>query len=90
MWQPQKWVSDFKDAGCDLYCFHHEAAAASKDPATPPAELIRQIHALGMKAGVAVKPDTPVDVLYPLLDGEGEKPDVSSPLCLSLPPPSLY
>lgn len=29
-----------------------------------------------MKAGVAVKPDTPVDVLYPLLDGEGEKPDV--------------
>lgn len=48
----------------------------SKDPATTPAEMIKQIHALGMKAGVAVKPDTGVEVLYPLLEGEGEKPDV--------------
>jgi ribulose-phosphate 3-epimerase len=35
---------------------------------------------MGMKAGVAIKPDTPVDVLYPILDGEGEKPDVSHSL----------
>jgi ribulose-phosphate 3-epimerase len=74
--EPQKWLQDFKDAGCDLYCFHHEAAEISKDPKTPSAELIENIHALGLKAGVAIKPGTPVDVLYPLLDGSGEKPDM--------------
>lgn len=51
---------------------------ASQAPHTPPAELIKQVHAAGMKVGVAVKPGTEVDVLYPLLDGEGEKPDVRS------------
>jgi hypothetical protein len=34
---------------------------------------------MGMKVGVAIKPDTPADVLYPILDGEGEKPDVCYP-----------
>ncbi|KAI5804380.1 Ribulose-phosphate 3-epimerase-like protein [Geopyxis carbonaria] len=74
--EPQKWLEDFKKAGCDLYCFHYEAAVASAAPHTPPTELIKQIHALGLKAGVAIKPDTPVDVLYEILDGEGEKPDM--------------
>jgi len=74
--EPQRWLEDFKKAGCDLYCFHYEAAEQSKAPHTPSEELIKQVHALGLKAGVAIKPDTPVDVLYPLLDGEGEKPDV--------------
>ncbi|CCX11526.1 Ribulose-phosphate 3-epimerase-like protein [Pyronema domesticum] len=74
--EPQKWVGDFQKAGCDLYCFHYEAAMASQAPHTPPAELIKQVHAAGMKVGVAVKPGTEVDVLYPLLDGEGEKPDM--------------
>ncbi|KAA8896039.1 hypothetical protein FN846DRAFT_966813 [Sphaerosporella brunnea] len=77
--KPQKWVQDFKKAGCDLYCFHYEAAEVSQAPHTPSTELIKQIHAAGMKAGVAIKPDTPVDVLYPILDGEGEKPDVCFP-----------
>ncbi|CUS14104.1 unnamed protein product [Tuber aestivum] len=74
--EPQKWLQDFKDAGCDLYCFHYEAAETSKDPKTPSTELIRNVHALGLKAGVAIKPGTEVDVLYPLLDGSGEKPDM--------------
>ena len=76
--QPQKWTEDFRSAGCDLYCFHYEAAVASAAPHTPPARLIAQIHAAGMRAGVAIKPGTPVDVLYPLLDGPGDKPDVPS------------
>lgn len=66
-------------AGCDLYCFHYEAAEASAAPHTPSTALIAQIHAKGIKAGVAIKPDTPVDVLFPLLDGDGEKPDVRNP-----------
>ncbi|KAI7977650.1 hypothetical protein EIK77_010241 [Talaromyces pinophilus] len=87
--QPQKWVSEFKSAGCDLYCFHYEAAissTAAKDPAdytttakTSPKELIRYIHESGMKAGIAIKPDTKVDVLWDILENETaiEKPDVA-------------
>ena len=84
-----KWVGDFKEAGCDLYCFHYEAAVSSvaaKDPAdkqttrlTSPKELIRYIHESGMQAGVAIKPETSVDVLWDILeaDDEIERPDVS-------------
>ena len=27
--EPKKWVREFKKAGCDLYCFHYEAAFSS-------------------------------------------------------------
>jgi len=75
--EPQKWLPDFVKAGCDLYCFHYEAAAVSTQPHTPPKDLIKLIHSYGIRAGVAIKPDTPVDVFYPLLDDqEGEKPDM--------------
>ncbi|KAH8690662.1 ribulose-phosphate 3-epimerase [Talaromyces proteolyticus] len=86
--EPQRWVLDFKKAGCDLYCFHYEAAIAStaaKEPAdtqttrkTSPRELIRYIHEQGMKAGIAIKPDTKVDVLWDILENkeEIERPDM--------------
>jgi ribulose-phosphate 3-epimerase len=85
--KPQRWLEDLKKAGCDLYCFHYEAAIASAAPHTPPKELIKQIHALGLKAGVAIKPDTPVDVLYEILDdGDiADRPDVSRPTHTSGP-----
>jgi ribulose-phosphate 3-epimerase len=43
--------------------------------------LIKYIHEEGMQAGVAIKPDTPVDVLWDILDSPelDERPDVSSP-----------
>jgi ribulose-phosphate 3-epimerase len=74
--EPKKWVKDFKDAGCDLYCFHYEAAfstAAEKpeektEEKTNPSDLIRYIHSLGLQAGIAIKPGTPVDVLWPILE----------------------
>lgn len=70
-----------------MYCFHYEAAidsTAAESPEstsekkTSPKELIRYIHSLGMRAGVAIKPGTAVDVLYPILDNEDkeEVPDV--------------
>ena len=85
--EPKRWVKDFKKAGADLYCFHYEAAVdstAAEDPAgevkekTSPEEMIRYVHAQGLLAGVAIKPDTPVDVLWPLLDVMDEEaiPDV--------------
>jgi hypothetical protein len=85
--QPKKWVKDFQKAGCDLYCFHYEAAIfstaaespeATSERKTNPRDLIRFIHDNGMQAGIAIKPDTPVDVLWDILENteEKEKPDV--------------
>jgi hypothetical protein len=87
--QPKKWVKDFQKAGCDLYCFHYEAAInstaaespeAKSDSKTSPKELIRYIHDCGMQAGIAIKPDTKVDVLWDILEtkDEKERPDVST------------
>lgn len=82
-------MKDFQKAGCDLYCFHYEAAitsTAAENPAdlseakTNPKELIRYIHDHCMLAGVAIKPDTPVDVLWDILENseKREVPDVSN------------
>lgn len=87
--EPKKWVRDFKKAGCDLYCFHYEAAISStaadspegkSDQKTSPKELIKFIHAEGMQAGIAIKPSTPVDVLWDILENPAkeEVPDVST------------
>lgn len=80
-------MKDFKKAGCDLYCFHYEAAISStaadtpeghSDQKTSPKELIKYIHDQGLRAGIAIKPKTPVDVLYDILDNpnKDEVPDV--------------
>ena len=99
--QPKKWVKEFKSAGCDLYCFHYEAAfsSAAESPAatselrTSPTELIRYIHDNGLLAGIALKPATPVDVLWDILASphEKERPDVGGrrPCMHSMPLPTL-
>ena len=40
--------------------------------------MIKYIHNLGMRAGIAIKPKTDVDVLYPIFDNSNkeEVPDV--------------
>ncbi|MCJ1259183.1 RIBULOSE-phosphate 3-epimerase [Lignoscripta atroalba] len=85
--EPKKWVKDFQKAGCDLYCFHYEAAissTAAEDPAgqseakTSPKQMISFIHDNGMLAGIAIKPETPVDVLWDILENSSkvERPDM--------------
>ncbi|POS83879.1 Ribulose-phosphate 3-epimerase [Erysiphe pulchra] len=85
--EPKRWVKDFHKAGCDLYCFHYEAAInstaaespeASSNEKTSPRDLIRYIHECGLSAGIAIKPDTPVDVLWDILESEDvrEVPDM--------------
>ncbi|KAK7907885.1 ribulose-phosphate 3-epimerase [Apiospora marii] len=84
--EPKKWVKEFQKAGCDLYCFHYEAAFSSaaespeghSDAKTSPKELIRYIHDCGLLAGIALKPATGVDVLNEILESpdEKERPDM--------------
>lgn len=88
--EPKKWVKDFVKAGADLYCFHYEAAFSSDsetpegkaDTKTNPKALIRYIHEQGIQAGIAIKPSTPVDVLWEILENpvKEERPDVRVPL----------
>lgn len=85
--EPHRWAKTFRDAGCDLYCFHWEAAQGSsaEEPGveggktTTPRGLVRYVHELGMQCGVAIKPKTDVGVLWELLEAEdeAERPDVS-------------
>lgn len=54
--QPERYFKDFKEAGADVLSIHYEAST----------HLHRSIHAikdLEMKAGVALNPHTPVNVL---------------------------
>ena len=61
---PEKYVARFAEAGADLATFHYEA---SDDPAA----CIGLIREAGAKAGISIKPATPVEVLrgiLPLVD----------------------
>lgn len=58
---PEKWVEPMAEAGADQYTFHVEAT-------DEPKALARKIREAGMKAGIGVKPNTPIDVVVPLID----------------------
>lgn len=53
--EPEKWITDMHDAGADQYTFHVEATER-------PQSVIRLIKESGMKAGLAIKPNTAVAV----------------------------
>ncbi|MBQ1376664.1 MAG: ribulose-phosphate 3-epimerase [Lachnospiraceae bacterium] len=53
-------VESFKKAGADLITFHLEAC---RDPK----RVVTRIRDLGIKCGIAIRPDTPVEALYPFL-----------------------
>ena len=67
------------------------ASTAAEDPEeqtqakTSPKEMIKYIHDQGLLAGIAIKPKTSVDVLWPILENnkKDEVPDVSKPRLLS-------
>lgn len=58
---PIKYIKDFAEAGADIITFHYEAAPDCN-------AVIDEIHGCGKKAGISIKPDTPVAVLEPYLD----------------------
>lgn len=55
-----------------------ENPADHSDSKTSPKEMIKYIHSHGMLAGIAIKPKTPVDVLWDILSNSDktEVPDV--------------
>lgn len=58
---PLNYVQPFVKAGARILTFHIESC---DDPQT----VIDAIHAAGCKAGLSVKPGTPIEAVYPYLD----------------------
>lgn len=59
--EPIRYVEAFAKAGADILTVHYEACEDVQ-------ATLDQIHACGIKAGITIKPDTPVEVLKPYLD----------------------
>ena len=59
--EPEKYVERFIDAGADVVTFHHEATNDT-------AAVLKMIREKGAKAAVSVKPNTPVEEIYPYLE----------------------
>jgi ribulose-phosphate 3-epimerase len=59
--EPEKYAEEFKRAGADVLSVHFEACRHLH-------RNIQQIKSLGMKAGVAINPHTPVESLFDILD----------------------
>ena len=58
---PDRWAPAYAEAGAGSVTFHLEAAGA-------PVRLAREIRRQGARAGVGIKPATPVDALVDLVD----------------------
>ena len=58
---PEKYVERFAKVGATYISFHYEAARENAE------EVIGQIQALGVKAGIVINPDCPVEAIFPLL-----------------------
>jgi len=57
---PDRWAPAYVEAGAKSVTFHVEAAAA-------PVRLARELRALGARAGMGLKPATPIDPYEDLL-----------------------
>ena len=58
--EPGKYAEDFKKAGADILSVHIEACPHLH-------RNLQQIRSLGMKAGVAINPHTPVQLMFDIL-----------------------
>ena len=58
---PEKYVERFAKAGAAYISFHYEAAREDSEA------IIGQIQSLGVKAGIVINPDCPVEAIFPLL-----------------------
>ena len=58
--QPARYLEAFAKAGADLLNIHLEAEGDT-------AALLQQIHALGCRAALTIKPNTPAEAVFPYL-----------------------
>ena len=58
---PEKYVERFVKAGASMISFHYEAALEESDA------VIDLIHSFGVKAGIVINPDCPVESIFPYL-----------------------
>jgi ribulose-phosphate 3-epimerase len=59
--EPERYVEDFRKAGCDVITFHYEAT-------THVQRLLALIKSLGAKAGISLNPSTPVRELEDVIE----------------------
>jgi ribulose-phosphate 3-epimerase len=70
---PDRWAPGYAEAGAGNVTFHAEAAAA-------PVRLARELRRLGARAGIAIRPATPVEPFVDLL------PEVDMVLVMTVEP----
>lgn len=58
---PQRYIREFAQCGADGITFHLEAVENVE-------KVIEEIHDAGVKAGISIKPATPIEKVYPYLD----------------------
>ncbi len=58
---PERLLDDFAEAGADMVTCHVEAVA-------DPEPVIRKARGRGLRVGLAVNPETPVEAVFPFLD----------------------
>lgn len=58
---PYKYIEQFVNAGADIITFHIESESSTR-------ETIDKIHSMGIKVGLSIRPNTPIDMLVPYLD----------------------
>ncbi len=71
--RPQDFIGDFAKAGADMITFHIESECDISD-------VIEQIHSHGLKAGLSLRPGTPIEMLTPYL------PQIELVLIMSVEP----
>jgi ribulose-phosphate 3-epimerase len=59
--EPERYIDEFADCGADIITVHQEACKDLK-------KAIQMIHAKGVKAGVSIKPKTPIKAIEEILD----------------------
>ena len=58
---PSQYLGEFIDAGCDIVTIHLESTS-------DPGPLMMELRKQGIIAGLSIKPDTPVEMIFPWLD----------------------
>ncbi|MFH1461277.1 MAG: ribulose-phosphate 3-epimerase [Patescibacteria group bacterium] len=77
--QPEEVIDDWLDSGVKRIIFHYEATDKHK-------EIIDKIKKAGLEVGIAINPETPIEVLAEFLNVSGSKFQVSLILIMTVEP----